>query len=366
MGQLMTEDEWYDKVRKLGGGEYIPMEEYTNRRTKILMHHKVCKREYLVLPSGFLNGNMCPLCYSGKYKIPTQLEFEQHILDITSGELIVEGQYRDAATKVRLRHTKCGNILYIRPNDIISKGRMCRYCNGGVRKDYEDLVNVVDKKLGEQYKLITNADEYANSKSKISVLHRECNRVYKTTRNDIIQGHKCNLCNSTDAKTPEKYLEEFNNIAKGQYELLSSYTRGKDKITVKSNLCGHIFKVTAVKFLSGTRCTKCRQSTGEKIIKDYLVRNNINFYSQYIVYINTIQNRFDFFLPDYNAMIEFDGIQHFEPVAFFGGLEELKNRQHRDKLKNDYCNTNNINLIRIDYTEIESITDILNKELEVL
>ena len=61
--------------------------------------------------------------------------------------------------------------------------------------------------------------------------------------------------------------------------------------------------------------------------------------------------KFDFYLSEYNLCIEYDGIQHFKSVKRFGGLEELKNVQQRDKIKTEYCKNNNIQLIRIKYDE---------------
>ena len=61
--------------------------------------------------------------------------------------------------------------------------------------------------------------------------------------------------------------------------------------------------------------------------------------------------QFDFYLPKYNILIEYDGIQHYKPVGFFGGKKEFKETQMRDNIKNKYCKDNNINLIRIRYDE---------------
>lgn len=61
--------------------------------------------------------------------------------------------------------------------------------------------------------------------------------------------------------------------------------------------------------------------------------------------------------------IEYDGIQHFEPVEFFGGEESFKSLQERDIIKTNYCKENNIDLIRIPYWEEKNIKSILTSEL---
>jgi hypothetical protein len=57
--------------------------------------------------------------------------------------------------------------------------------------------------------------------------------------------------------------------------------------------------------------------------------------------------RFDFYLPKHNALIEYDGEQHFVKRGKFGeGFETLK---QNETIKNKFCEDNNIKLIRIHY-----------------
>ena len=74
---------------------------------------------------------------------------------------------------------------------------------------------------------------------------------------------------------------------------------------------------------------------------------------------------FDFYLPDYNVLIEFDGLQHCVIKQYFGGYEGFVDTKIRDTIKNIYCKENNIKLIRISYNELKNINNILNKELNV-
>jgi len=67
-------------------------------------------------------------------------------------------------------------------------------------------------------------------------------------------------------------------------------------------------------------------------------------------HINTLP--FDFYLPDYDICIEFDGIQHFEEISFFNTNDSFDNIQKRDDIKTKYCLDNNIKLIRIKYSDI--------------
>jgi len=60
---------------------------------------------------------------------------------------------------------------------------------------------------------------------------------------------------------------------------------------------------------------------------------------------------FDFFLPEYNVCLEYDGIQHYDSVEYFGGLYNLKKRKINDNIKNEFCEKNQINLIKIKYNQ---------------
>jgi hypothetical protein len=69
----------------------------------------------------------------------------------------------------------------------------------------------------------------------------------------------------------------------------------------------------------------------------------------------------DFFIPVLNKAIEFDGIQHFEPVAFFGGVDKFNEVQFSDAYKSNYCNNNSIELLRINYKHpYEEILTLIN------
>ena len=72
---------------------------------------------------------------------------------------------------------------------------------------------------------------------------------------------------------------------------------------------------------------------------------------------------FDFYLPELNICIEFDGKQHYTPIKFFGGDDNYKKQKIRDNIKNEYCIKNNIKLFRIKYDENieEKINEILNE-----
>ena len=115
-------------------------------------------------------------------------------------------------------------------------------------------------------------------------------------------------------------------------------------------------------------------SVGEKTISSILVSNDINHLHQY-TFSDCVDLRplpFDIAIIGENQevklLIEFHGIQHFEPVDFYGGEEALRQTQKRDKIKKDYCQKNNIPLVEITYKqnlEIELVNALASHNIVV-
>ena len=74
---------------------------------------------------------------------------------------------------------------------------------------------------------------------------------------------------------------------------------------------------------------------------------------------------FDFYIYDYNITIEYQGIQHYSPIEFFGGHDALEYVKLNDSIKLNYCKNNNINLILLNYWDFDRIEEILSKELNI-
>lgn len=128
--------------------------------------------------------------------------------------------------------------------------------------------------------------------------------------------------------------------------------------------CGNIISVYGSNLtrLHTISCGCVNYSIGEKNIEQLLNNYNIKFIPQYSFEdLKSITKlRFDFAIFDKNnqlyELIEFDGRQHTNDYTPWNSKETLEERQHRDQIKNDYCNKNGIKLIRIPYTKRDSIT----------
>lgn len=142
------------------------------------------------------------------------------------------------------------------------------------------------------------------------------------------------------------------------------YINSQNSVTIVCPLHGDFNQKPQV-HMSGSGCRKCSESKGEKEIRGFLEKNKIEFSREHIFLNckNKSHLRFDFYLPSRRTVIEFDGIQHFQPVEYFGGVTAYNLLKENDKIKNDYCEENYINLIRIRYDQIDKIEEILKSNL---
>jgi len=116
------------------------------------------------------------------------------------------------------------------------------------------------------------------------------------------------------------------------------------------------------------RRKKRQRSFGEYYIKQFLDYNQINYTKEktFLDCVNGKNNklRFDFFLNDYNVLIEFQGKHHYMPVNKHNRAKQVhKKTVLHDQIKRQYCRDKNIILIEIHYLDLNNIFDILMEEL---
>jgi len=116
----------------------------------------------------------------------------------------------------------------------------------------------------------------------------------------------------------------------------------------------------------GDQCPFCASSKGEKEIKDWLDKNNIDYKREYK--IDGCKNKkrlpFDFAIIKGRklfGLIEYQGRQHYEPIEYFGGLKSLLLVQKNDKIKETYCNEHKIPFLSIHFKEFDQINNKLSQ-----
>lgn len=189
--------------------------------------------------------------------------------------------------------------------------------------------------------------------------HWKCGAGHEwdTEVTSVIKGrHWCRECAGTALKT----IEDAQNLAKKNGGQCKSTEYVNDRAKLQW-ICqnNHEFKKTYADVRSGGWCKYCSQSRGERVIKEYLVTNNISFEEQ--KGFPTLGKfaaggrglKFDFFLVDYNLAIEFDGEQHEKPSKWFGEGHFI-NQIQNDEDKHQWCVTNSVSFLKIRQTSLDN------------
>lgn len=258
-------------------------------------------------------------------------------------------------------------------------GQLCPQCGYEItglklRKDSETVINIIESKNGNK---LLNPDEYVSAgNNNLKVL---CGKCKKNTFTTSLSNYKYSygLCESCVNNIQSEHMrldkdELIKRIeSKNNNRILNpdEYVNTNEKnIKILCGSCNRIF-ITSFSIYNQNipgKCPDCNErSYGEYLISILLDKYKINYTRQ--EHFNgdcrdIYPLPFDFYLPDYNMCIEFDGQGHYEPI--WSEESFLRTILH-DGMKNNYCRWNNIKLLRIPYWESNNMEDILIKELNL-
>lgn len=286
-----THDEYVDEL-KIKNPTVEVVEEYVDAKTKI-MHHCLTHDVYWkMLPGNALQGNGCQECKKDKIHNAYVKNHEQYVKDVAqiNPNIAVLGEYVNAKTPI-LHKCTIHDVEWHTTPDTILRGCGCRKC------------------------------------------------MLEKIKNKQVKSHS-------------QYIQDVHDI-NPDILIVGKYINVITPILHKCLICGHEWYAVPNKILCGRGCPRCHESNGERHIRMWLTNHNIQYESE-----KTFDNckdinllPFDFYLPEYNTCIEFQGGQHYFPVELFGGQEKFELQIKHDKIKADYCNKNNIRLLCIRYDE---------------
>ncbi len=272
-------------------------------------------------------------------------------------------EYINNKTKVKIICKKHG-VFEQRPDNHI-QNQKCPLCiNNNIKSNKEDFILKSIIKFGKLYDY--SLVEYINNKTKVKIICKEHGLFEQKPDLHLSKFIKipCLECSSKDRMIDTKNIINRMSIKHNNFYDYSKfiYNGQNNKSVIICPNHGE-FKQTVLSHLNGRGCKKCKNSKGELLISNILDEMNVKYHTEYkfddCYYKKKLP--FDFYLPNYNTCIEFNGKQHYEEVNFFGGKKYLELIKKRDNIKRQYCKNNNIVLIEIKYNQ--NINDIISSYL---
>jgi DNA-binding protein len=231
--------------------------------------------------------------------------------------------YINSTTKVKIKCNVCNYEWETLPHVLYRSG--CPQCNNQIKYTIE----LLQEKL-PHLKIIDNI--YKNNKTHITVQCENCNYIWKHRPDKLLQGAKCQNCNSGVKVTHNEYIDKFQ--FNENLEILGEFINYKTPIKVKCLKCNHIWEMLPSNLNKKCGCPKCFNKISSyedelyEEFKEYDIERNKRFNNYEI----------DLFFPEYNLGIEFHGLYWHSSL--------FKDKQYH---KNKYlvCKNLNIDLIQI-------------------
>jgi hypothetical protein len=353
-----------EKCKKVHGDKFdYSVVEYKNKISKVKI---ICKDHgvFEQTPGNHINQKQgCPQC-SGVKKSNTE-EFILKSKSIHGDKYDYSSvKYVNSKTKVKIICKEHG-IFEQNPNNHL-QGQNCQKCvNNNITSNSEEFIKKSIDKFGNiyDYSLI----EYKNNKSKVKIVCRKHGTFEQTPDNHFKMKIPCRKCDSENKMLDKNTLiSKMNEVHNNYYDYSKLVYIGRSKKgTIICPKHGD-FEQQIHAHILGSGCKKCSQSNGEKLISHILNENNLKFKTEHKFNDCKYKThlKFDFYIPSKNLCIEFNGLQHYKIVPFFGGEKFFDEMIIRDRIKEEYCKLNNINLLIIKYNmDKEKIKEIIYQYL---
>lgn len=277
-------------------------------------------------------------------------------------------EYEKDNVKVKCKCKICGFEWESTPSNLLQcKGcKQCHFNNMKItrKKSHEQFVS----ELFRTNRDIKVLSEYSGAKNKVDC---EClihNRKFSMSATHLLSGKTgCRECidiklHLGGLKSHNQFVEDLH-IINNNIDVVGQYVGAKSRIEVRCLKCGHIWNPVADSLLHGYGCPCCKRSKGEERIEKYLTDNHIKFEPQkkFSDLRNTYPLSYDFYLPEYNALIEYQGQFHDGTTSIVLKEKYFDKQQKNDKLKRDYAKINGYNLLEIWYYDYDNTGSIIDK-----
>ena len=262
-----------------------------------------------------------------------------------------QSEYVNLRTKVKCVCPKHGEF-WSRPDHLMN-GHGCPKCacertHSKQKLTEEEVKGRINKIFNGKYD--TSKLKYVNQYEKVTLIcpvHGE----FQSLPIHLFKGHSCPKCGNVGRKTTESFKEELTRVFGEEYTYDNlNYKNNATKVTVTCKKHGN-FDALPTHLMHGHGCPMCSNSSiMERKVTEILSDKGISFIKQK-KFEWMKKMTLDFYLPELNIGIECQGIQHYEPVEYFGGENKFKEQIKRDKLKKELCMEHGIKIEYIAYNE---------------
>lgn len=252
------------------------------------------------------------------------------------------------------------------PYKHINRKQGCPVCAKNVKFSKEDFINESLKTHKKKYDY--SKVNYINAQEDVEIICPEHGEFWQKA-NLHRRGADCPMCVGGAKDTTETFIKKAK-IVKGELYDYSkvNYKNSDIKVEIGCPKHGYFFvkPLYHLKQMLGG-CPKCKESNGEKIVRKWLEKNNIDFKQEFRFEDckDKLPLPFDFYIPSKKILIEFQGKQHYKPYEVFGGCEGFAKIKEHDNIKKNFCKKNNYKLVEISYN-CKSIYGLLEESFEII
>ena len=260
-------------------------------------------------------------------------------------------EYVNTEGKVHITCRTCNNDFYQRvKSHLIGQG--CPTCAGsGVRLTQESILARFREKHGDNYDY--SKVEYIQSHSKVIIGCKRCGNEFLQSPHQHWNGRGCPTYCYTNKDTQESIVEKFKGTHGNKYDYSKvRYVNCRTKVVIGCRKCGVDFEMKPVSHTRGNNCPNCNSFKSEnlfgKVLRD-LGFHPIKVRPKWLKNPHTnALLEIDHYLQRHKVGFEIQGRQHYEPIDYWGGEEELAVRKERDRLKRTLCEKRGVRLIEYD------------------
>lgn len=262
--------------------------------------------------------------------------------------------YVNSQVKVKIRCKTCGRVFEQIPNNHLNGKHGCRFC-GNKNKTFtkEEFVKRAKVAHGDKYDY--SLADYMNSQTKIEIVCPEHGAFWQVP-NSHLQGCGCMRCarknfGSYHKLAKEEFIKRAREIHGNKYDYsLVDYVNSQTKVKIICPIHGEFWQRPALHCSRKDGCPSCHESIGEKTVSFWLRRHNI-FFERNKRFPETGKLSYDFYLPERDILIEYNGEQHYRPIGWFGGVKQLQVQQEHDERKREYAKKSGMRFIEIKYCD---------------